>query len=80
MRVIDKHMNKKSSLLIIEDDVDICDILNIQLSKHDFDVSMAHDGKKGCAMALQIMPHLIILDLMLPLVDGLQVCKFIKRN
>lgn len=72
--------NNEKSILIVEDHPDIREILTYNLSKEGYQTFEAEDGKKACDLALEKLPSLILLDLMLPLVDGLQVCKFLKRN
>ncbi len=71
---------QQKTVLIVEDNPDIMEILKYNLSKEGFETILAEDGKKACALAAEKIPSLVILDLMLPIVDGLQVCKFLKRN
>lgn len=70
----------QKTVLIVEDNPDILEILKYNLTKEGYDTIEAEDGKKACALAVEKLPSLVLLDLMLPLVDGLQVCKFLKRN
>ncbi|MCP4156407.1 MAG: response regulator transcription factor, partial [bacterium] len=69
-------MNK---ILIIEDDPTIVEGLEDTLAFHDYDVFTAGTGKDGLAILRKESPHLVILDVMLPGVDGFQVCKKIKQ-
>ncbi len=69
-------MNK---ILIIEDDPTIVEGLEDTLAFHDYDVFTAGSGKAGLALFKKETPHLVILDVMLPGVDGFQVCKKIKQ-
>lgn len=68
------------NILIIEDEKDIVETIEYNLKKEDFKVSKAYDGKKGLKLAQEKRPALIILDLMLPTIDGLEVCKTLKAD
>ena len=69
--------NKK--ILIVEDEKTISDIIQFNLMKEGFEVETAYDGKAGVEKALNGKPDLILLDLMLPLMDGFQVCKRVRE-
>lgn len=66
-------------ILIIEDDPDIRELLQYNLSREGFDVSLASDGQEGLQKALSHKLDLIILDLMLPHFNGIEVCKKIRE-
>jgi len=70
----------KKKILIIEDEKSISDIIKFNLVKEGFETDMAYDGKSGLEKALSIKPDLILLDVMLPLMDGFQVCKKIRET
>lgn len=67
-------------ILIIDDERDIVEAIEYNLKKEGFTVSHAYDGRAGIASAKDKLPSLIILDLMLPLVSGLEVCKMLKSE
>jgi DNA-binding response OmpR family regulator len=67
-------------ILIIEDERDIVDGLKFNLEAREYIVLTAHDGKKGLETALAEEPDLVILDLMLPKLNGFEVCKKIKEQ
>ena len=67
-------------ILIIDDDAAIAELLAVNLEMAGYEVSQASDGIKGQAMALQIQPDLVMLDLMLPRVDGFTVCQRLRRD
>ena len=67
-------------ILIIDDDAAIAELLAVNLEMAGYEVSQAADGIKGQAMALQMQPDLVMLDLMLPRVDGFTVCQRLRRD
>lgn len=67
-------------ILIIEDEVDIAELISFNLQRNQFDTILAHDGLDGLNKALSIEPDLIILDIMLPGMDGINVNKELKRD
>lgn len=71
---------KKKHILIIEDEKDIADLLQFNLKQHNFSVSITRNGEKGIHQAKKEVPDLILLDLMLPGIHGLDVCKILKSN
>ena len=70
----------KPCILLIEDDRDMRELVAGNLEHSGFDVQKADDGIKGQALALQYIPDLIVLDLMLPRVDGLTLCQRLRRD
>lgn len=70
----------KEKILIIEDEKDIIKMLDYNLKKEGFKTLSAHNGEDGLDMARKENPDLILLDLMLPEMDGLDVCKAIKNE
>jgi len=66
-------------VLIIEDEKSISDIVKFNLTKEGFEVETAFDGLTGLNKALETNPDLILLDVMLPSMDGFQVCKKIRE-
>ncbi|KGG32660.1 Two-component system response regulator [Prochlorococcus marinus str. SS51] len=66
--------------MLIEDDKDMRELVGGHLEHTGFDVQVAEDGIKGQALALQYKPDLILLDLMLPNVDGLTLCQRLRRD
>jgi len=70
----------RGRVLIIEDDKDILNLVAWHLKAADYEVLKAEDGVSGLETALREKPDLVVLDLMLPGMDGLDVCKTLKRN
>lgn len=70
----------RKKILVIEDEADLREILKANLGKEGYTVFAARDGETGLKMARAEMPDAIILDLMLPGLDGLEVCRLLKRD
>jgi len=70
----------RTCILIIEDEPEIADLIAVHLRKAGFDAATASTGEAGLAEAADQMPALIILDLMLPGIDGLEVCRKLKYD
>jgi DNA-binding response OmpR family regulator len=68
------------TILIVEDDTGIRVTLQDTLTSQGYDVVEAEDGIKGLELAKELKPDLIILDVMLPLMDGFEVCKIIRKE
>lgn len=66
------------TVLIIDDEVDLIKALTIRLEGAGYNVAEAYDGLQGLNMARKMMPDLIILDLMLPKINGFRVSRFLK--
>jgi DNA-binding response OmpR family regulator len=71
---------KKYLILIIEDEPDILAVIEYNLRKEGYDVISSTDGEKGLGLVMQSSPDLVLLDLMLPGLDGLEVCRKVKEN
>ncbi|HVH32265.1 MAG TPA: response regulator, partial [bacterium] len=67
-------------ILIVDDEPHIVELVKYNLLQEGYDVVTAHDGSEGVTRAHEAHPDLIILDLMLPYVDGLEVCRRIRRE
>jgi len=67
----------KHHVLIIEDDRSLSDVLSYNLEQAGYAVSVAHDGQDGLNQAQHKTPDVIVLDLMLPVIDGLEVCRLL---
>ena len=66
-------------ILIVEDEKNIVDILSFNLSKEGYDTLEAYDGQAGLQLALEQDPDLVLLDLMLPKMDGFDVCRQLRQ-
>jgi two component transcriptional regulator, winged helix family len=74
---VNDHM--KTRILVIDDDVHISELLKLYLEKEDYEVEVAHDGGEGLEKFKSFEPKLVLLDIMLPVMDGWQVCREIRR-
>ncbi len=70
----------KARLLIVEDDFDISNMLKIYFSGQNFDVDIAPRGSVALEKTRQYLPHLIVLDIMLPDIDGFEVCRNLRTS
>ena len=68
----------KGLLLIVEDEQSILDILQFNLEREGYQTQTAMDGEEAVAKAKQLEPDLILLDVMIPVIDGFEVCKMIR--
>jgi DNA-binding response OmpR family regulator len=67
-------------ILIVEDNPESLDILRARLTAHNYEVITAPDGEAGLTMAREQQPDLILLDIMMPKMDGIEVCRRIKED
>jgi two-component system, OmpR family, alkaline phosphatase synthesis response regulator PhoP len=71
-------MNRK--ILIVDDDRKTAELIRIYLERDGYQPLVAHDGRQALELARQRRPDLIVLDLMLPMVDGLDVCRILRAE
>lgn len=70
----------KTTVLIIEDDRSLAEVVAYNLTREGYEVLQAHDGQDGVAQAKRKQPKLVVLDLMLPVLDGLEVCRRLRAD
>jgi len=70
----------KARLLVVEDDIDIGNMLKIYFSGMDFEVDVAVRGSDALEKTKKVLPHLIVLDIMLPDIDGYEVCRNLRTS
>ena len=74
-------MNKKDiKILLVDDEPDILEIVGYNLSNEGYQVITAENGLEGVKKAKKELPHLIILDVMMPEMDGIEACEIIRKN
>lgn len=70
---------KAYKVLIVDDDPDILEMLTYNLEKEGFEVRTANNGKKAVSAALAFLPDLILMDIMMPVMDGVEACRQIRE-
>ncbi len=71
---------KGHTLLLIDDEPDILEFLSYSLKKEGFKIFTASNGEEGVRMAQQVSPSLILLDVMMPVMDGIETCQIIRKD
>lgn len=74
------EMDMPKKILIVDDDQDIVDLVKYNLEKEGYKCYTANDGEQAVAKALDKLPDLILLDIMMPNMDGIEACRIIKEN
>ena len=64
-----------ATVLLIDDDIDLCKVMNLALTKMSFGVEAAHDAISGLQKAYAVRPDVVVLDVMMPDMDGWQACE-----
>ncbi|MFW9833662.1 MAG: response regulator transcription factor [Candidatus Thorarchaeota archaeon] len=72
--------NKNKKILVVDDEQMTTDLAKTFLEKHGFQVVVAKDGEEAIEIAHEEVPDLILLDVMLPTIDGFEVCKRLKEH
>ena len=73
-------MNGKQRILIADDDVNIAELISLYLTKEGYETKRAFDGREALRMVPIFDPDLIILDIMMPEMDGYEVCREVRKN
>lgn len=68
------------TILVVEDDRALLNALEVKLTAEGFTVVSARDGKEGLDVALKVHPDLILLDLVMPVMDGISMLKFLRKD
>jgi diguanylate cyclase (GGDEF)-like protein len=69
-----------STVLVVDDDLDIARFIEINLRLEGFDVLLAHDGEEALAVIAEHMPDLAVLDVMMPRIDGVELCRRLRSD
>jgi two-component system alkaline phosphatase synthesis response regulator PhoP len=70
--------NSKQKILIVDDEPDILELIEYNLNKEGYQVYVAHNGQEAVAEAKKYLPDLIILDVMMPKMDGIEACRIMR--
>ncbi|HRX79073.1 MAG TPA: response regulator [Pirellulaceae bacterium] len=70
----------KARILIVEDDLSLAEVLSYNIRNEGYEVTLAHDGQDGLTRAQLSPPDLVILDVMLPVIDGMDVCRRLRAD
>lgn len=73
-------MSEANRILLVDDEEDILNFLSYNLKKEGFEVYIALNGSDGIALAKKVKPHLIVLDVMMPEMDGIETCRLLREN
>lgn len=71
-------MSVKQKILVVDDERDIVELISYNLTKEGYQVYQAFNGKEGIEMAKKVNPDLIILDVMMPQMDGIEACRLMR--
>ena len=67
-------------ILLVDDEADILEFIRYNLEKEDYEVFTASNGREAVETALRVVPHLILLDVMMPEMDGVETCREIRSH
>lgn len=73
-------MENLGKILVVDDEADIIEFISYNLKKEGYDVYAASNGKDAIPIAKKVKPDLILLDVMMPVMDGIEACKLIKAD
>ncbi len=73
-------MENPYKILVVDDENDILEFIQYNLKKEGYDVHLAHNGQEAITVGKKIKPDLILLDVMMPVMDGIEACKQIKED
>jgi len=71
---------KKKKILIVDDEIDACDAISSYLKRKGFATKVAHNGREALQILQKIKPHLIILDVVMPIMDGFEFLQYLKAH
>ena len=70
----------KGKILVVEDDANLLDVLRHNFSREGYEVFTAREGQEALSVARERKPELIVLDIMIPVLDGLEVCRILRKE
>ena len=69
----------KLNIMVVDDENNICELLRLYLEKEDFDVTIVNNGSDAISLIRQNQPSLVLLDIMMPVIDGWEVCRQVRE-
>ena len=69
----------KPKIMVVDDEKNICELLRLYLEKEDFDVTIVNNGSDAISLIRQEQPSLVLLDIMMPVMDGWEVCRQVRE-
>jgi len=75
-----QNMENPFKILVVDDENDILEFIQYNLKKEGYEVHLAHNGQEAIDVAKKIKPDLILLDVMMPVMDGIEACKIMKSD
>src|SRR3954469_5302052 len=75
-----KMSMNKGTILVIDDEPDLVELVQFNLQKDGYEVIVANNGKSGVEIALRHVPDVVVLDIMMPGIDGLEVCRQLRAD
>ncbi len=73
-------MSQPYRILVVDDEMDILDFIQYNLKKEGYEIEVAENGKVAVQKAKEFRPHLILLDIMMPVMDGIEACRELRAN
>ena len=73
-------MSKKGRVLVVDDDSGLCQLYKLTLEQEGYEVFTANQGEEGLSRAVKLKPELILLDIMMPMIHGLNVLDILKAT
>lgn len=73
-------MKKNTKILVVDDEQDILELIRHSLNKEGYEVYVAANGQQGVDKARKVKPHLILMDVMMPVMDGMEACRQLKED
>jgi two-component system, OmpR family, response regulator len=73
-------MPSPHTILVVDDDPHLREVVGFALSREGFHIELARDGREGLAQVARVRPELIVLDIMMPEMDGLEMCREVRRS
>jgi two-component system alkaline phosphatase synthesis response regulator PhoP len=74
------NMENPYKILVVDDENDILEFIEYNLKKEGYEVHLAHNGQEGIEVGKKVKPDLVLLDVMMPVMDGIEACKLMKTD